>query len=219
MRRMKRGHYKEDEFQSTMENVMKYIVRHRDISILAGIAVVAAIALFVYFLSRGEQQRPEADILHMQAVGFLTMGRFDEAEPTLIQLTDNFPNTRPGKLALYYLGVLYYHTGRFDEALQSYDKFLSRQKDNPLLVPAALFGAGCAAEGIKDYRRALAYYEKITKDEESSFYQLGMLFSGRVYGLLGNIDKAQEILRELVAQNPPPDILTDAKFYIGYFNK
>ncbi len=219
MRRMKRGHYKEDEFQSTMENVLKFIIRHRDISILVGIVLVIGIALTVYMFSRGEQQRPEADILHMQAVGLLSMGRFDEAEPILLELSNNYKNTRPGKIGLYYLGVLYYYTGRFEEALENYDKFLARQKDSPLLVPAALIGAGCAAEGLKDYERALSYYERIPKNKESPFYYLSMLFSGRVYGLIGNTEKAEEILTELVAQNPPSGILTDAKFYIGYFNR
>ena len=219
MRRMKRGHYKEDEFQTTMEKVIAYIVRHRDISILVGVGVIAGIIFLGYFLSRGEQQSPEAEMLHMQAVGLVTMGRFQEAEPVLQELSTRYQNTRPGKIGLYYLGVLYYYSGRFEEALKNFDKFLTLQKDSPLLVPAALFGAGCSAEGLKDYKRALTYYEKVTKDKNSSFYYMGMLFLGRANGLLGNTEKAQEILGELIEQNPPREIADDAKFYIGYFNK
>ncbi len=219
MRRMKRGHYEEDEFQSTMEKVMRFVVRHRETSILIGVGIILGVSLLVYFLSRGEQQQPEADMLHTQVMGLVTMGRFDEAESVLLELTQRYQNTRPGKIGFYYLGLIYYHTGRLEEALNSFDKFLALQKNSPLLIPAALFGAGCSAEALKDYERALTYYERVIKDKDSPFYFQGMLFYGRVNGLLGNTDKAQEILKELVAQKPPSDIATDARFYIGYFNR
>ena len=40
MRRMKRGTYKEDEFQSSMQKIMKYIVRHRETSIWVGVVFI-----------------------------------------------------------------------------------------------------------------------------------------------------------------------------------
>lgn len=218
MRQIKRGHREEDEFRIIMKKIIKYIVRHRETSILVGIVIFVGISFLVFTLSKSEQQNPEADLLHTQTMGLISMGRLQEAENMLIELTTKYQNTRPGKIGVYYLGIIYYHTGRFDESLENFDKFLSLQKKDYLLVPSALFGAGCSAEGLKDYERALGYYEKATKDKESPFYFMGMLAYGRVNGLVGNTDKAQEILNELVAQNPPQDIANDARFYIGYFN-
>ncbi|MCK4250499.1 tetratricopeptide repeat protein [candidate division WOR-3 bacterium] len=218
MRQIKRGHREEDEFRKIMKKFIKYVVRHRETSILVGIVILVGISFLVFTLSKSEQQNPAADLLHTQAMGLISMGRLQEAENILLDLTTRYQNTRPGKIGIYYLGTIYYHTGRFDESLENFDKFLSLQKKDYLLVPSALFGAGCSAEGLKDYERALGYYERAIKDKKSPFYFMGMLAYGRTNGLVGNTDKAREILKDLVAQNPPSDIANDARFYIGYFN-
>ena len=218
MKQIKRGHREEDEFLTFMQKFTRIVLRHRDVSIVIGIIVIVSISTLVYMLSSGEKQVPEADILHTNAMGLMSMGRVQDAENILLDLTNRFPNTRSGKVGFYYLGVLYYHTARFDEALHYFERFLKSQKNDYLLEPAALFGAGCTAEGLKDYEKALSYYKRIIKNKESPFYFAGMLAYGRLCGLVGDTEKAQQILKELIAQEPPPDIIADARFYIGYFN-
>jgi tetratricopeptide (TPR) repeat protein len=219
MRQIKRGHYKEDEFQSTMEKMMKYVVRHREKSIVIGVGFVVVVVLLVFFLSRGEPSVPEADLLHTQALGLMTTGRIQEAENVLRELVQKHQSTRSGKIGLYYLGVLTHHTGRFDESLEFFDKFLSLEKKDYLLTPSALMGAGSSAEGLKDYERALKYYEKLTRDEKSPLYIYGALAYGRVLGILGKIEQSREALTELLDKDPPTDVAADARFYLGYFKK
>jgi tetratricopeptide (TPR) repeat protein len=220
MKQIKRGHYHEDEFQSTMQKVAKFIVRHRQISITIAFAIILGITVFVYISSTSrEAQNPEADLLYIQVMGLVNMGRFQEAETILLDLTTRFGNTRSGKIGYYYLGVIYYHTGRFQESLQNFDTFLSSQKGHYLLIPSAEMGAGCAAEGLKDYELARKYYEKISKDEDSPFYYVGALSYGRVTGLVGEKEEAIMILKDLLEKDPPPDIAADASFYIGYFHE
>lgn len=218
MQQMKRGHYKKDEFQTLMDKGIKYIVRHRETSIFIAAVVLIAIILIIVLAPGREKQNPEADMLHTQAMGLVIMGRFQEAENTLLDLTSTYSNTRAGKIGYYYLGTIYYNSGRFDEALTNFEKFLSVQKKDYLLVPSARFGAACSAEGLKDYETALGYYKKVSVDKESPFYLMAMLAHARVTGLLGNKEEAREILEELLEQDPPPDIVSDARFYIGYFN-
>jgi tetratricopeptide (TPR) repeat protein len=221
MRQIKRGHYKEDEFQSTMEKVMKYIVRHREKSILIGIGFVAAVVLLMLFISRGETTNPQADFLHTQALGLISTGRIQEAETVLADLTQNYGNTRAGKIGLYYLGVLTYHTGRFEESVDYFDRFLAAEKNDYLLRPSALLGAGNAAEGIKDYELAAKYYEKLMREKDAPLQVYGALAYGRVVGLLGDTEKARKILQDLVDSDPPPpnDVAADARFYLGYFKQ
>ena len=219
MQQMKRGHYDKDEFQAIMNKIITYVVRHRETSILIAVVALIAIVLVIVLAPGRETQNPEADMLHTQAMGLVTMGRFQEAENTLLDLTSKYSNTRAGKIGYYYLGTIYYNTGRFDQALTNFEKFLSVQKKDYLLVPSARFGAACSAEGLKDYEAALSYYKKIIADKESPFYLMAMLAYARVTGLLGNKEEAREMLEDLLEQDPPPDIVSDAKFYIGFFNE
>lgn len=219
MRDMKRGHTKEDEFQSIMQRVIKFIVKHQETSIWVGIGAVAVIVLVIILSSRGERTNPEADLMHTQAIGMVSMGRFQEAENVFVELTEKHGNTRAGHIGLYYLGVINYYTGRFNEALEYLDRFLRVEKNDYLLTPSALYGAGCASEGIKDYEKAKGYYARLLKDKEGAFYHQGLLAFGRTLGILGDTEQARKTLEELVAANPPGDLANDAKFYLGYFNR
>jgi tetratricopeptide (TPR) repeat protein len=219
MRQLKRGHYEEDEFQSTMEKAIKFIVRHRDTSIFIGAVIVIGIGALIYLNSRGEQRQPEADVLHTQAMGLIGMRQYEDAENILLELTERYPKTRPGKIGFYYLGILYFYTGRFQQALDSYDEFIKRASNDYILTPAALLGAGGAAEGLKEYDKAHEYYERATKDKESPFYHLAMLSYGRTTGILGNKEEAINILQELLEQESSQNIAADAKFYIGFFSE
>lgn len=218
-RDMKRGVKTEDSFQKTMEKIIDFVVKHKETSIWIGVAVLAGIIFIVYMTSRTEEVKPEAELIYTQAIGMTGMGRFQDAEGLFTQLTDRFPNTRPGKIAFYYLGVLNYHQRKYPEALDYFKKFLGKMKNDYLLTPSALYGAGCASEGLQEYEEAVKYYEKVAKDKKSPFYFMGVLAWARVTGILGEPEKARQILENLVAQNPPLNVLNDAKFYIGYFNR
>ncbi|MBE0433088.1 tetratricopeptide repeat protein [candidate division WOR-3 bacterium] len=219
MKQIKRGHYKEDEFQSTMEKLMKYVVRHKEKSIVIAVGFVVAVILVIFFAARGEESNPQADLLHTQALGFMSMGQVQEAETFLRELTEKYPNTRPGKIGMYYLGVITFHDGRFEEALALFDKFLAKEKKSPLLRPSALMGAGAAAEGLRDYERAAKYYERLTRHDKSPLYVYGTLAYGRVLGLLGNTEKSKAVLQELLDNDPPDDVAADARFYLSYFSQ
>lgn len=219
MRQIKRGHYKEDEFVSTIQKIAKYVVRHRDKSIIIGLGVMAVIIMLIFYFGRGEQKNPQADLLYTQALGLMSTGRIQEAEGVLMELTQTYQNTRAGKIGLYYMGVLTYHMGRFHESLEFFDRYLSVEANDYLLSPSARMGAGSAAEGLKDYERALKYYEKLAQDEKSPLYQWGTLAYGRVLGLLGNVEESRMVLEDLLAHDPPADVVADVNFYLGYFNQ
>ncbi len=219
MKQMKRGHYQEDEFQNIMHRVMRLVVRHRDTSIMIGVGVVVAIALLIVFLPRREIINPEAELMLTQAISLIDVGRIDEAEGILVETAGRFANTHAGKVSKYYLGVIKHHRGSFSEAVEHFNSFLRSTKKDYLLIPSALLGAGNAAEGLKDYPNALKFYQRLIKNRKSPFYFQGLLAYGRTLGLTGEKTKAREILKELIDKEPPPEIISDARFYIGYFSE
>jgi tetratricopeptide (TPR) repeat protein len=219
MRQIKRGHYKEDEFQSTIEKLLKYVVRHKEKSMFIGVGALAAMILVIVLVGRGEQSNPQADLMHTQVLGLMSTGRIQEAESILRELTEKYQNTRPGKIGLYYMGVVTYYGGRFEESLEYFDKFLGVAKKDYLLGPSALLGAGSAAEALKQYEQASKYYEKLMNDEKSPLHDYGVLAYGRVQGMLGNTEKSREVLKALLEKEPPADVAADAQFYLGYFGQ
>jgi len=219
MRNIERGHEKEDEFRSLMQKAIKYIVRHRDNAIWGGITIVAVVVGLIYISSKRDTVKPEAELMYTQAMSMVTMGRMQDGEQLFQQLSEKFPSTRPGTLALYYLGTISFYNGRHQEALTFFEKYLAKDRHDYLLGGSALYAAGCAAEGVKDLEKALGFYRRITSRKDSPFYFAGQLATGRIEGLLGNREQARQILQDLLKEeNLPQDISSDAKFYIGYFN-
>lgn len=219
MRQMKRGHYEEDQFQSLLHRGMKFIVRHQNIAFVVVAVVVIGGGFLIYSSTQEEQRNPEAGMLHTQVMGLISMGRFQEAEVMLNDLTSKYKNTREGKIAVYYLGIINYHSGKFRESLDYFKEFLSLAGGDYLLAPSARYGAACSAEGLKDYEQAQTLYKKITTNKDSPFYFPAFLAYARVTGLLGDKEQAQEMLEELLEKKPPTDIAMDAQFYIGFFSK
>ncbi len=219
MRNIERGHEKEDEFRSLMQKVIKYIVRHRENAIWGGITIVAVIVGLIYISSKRVSTKPEAELMYTQAMSLVTMGRMQDGEQMFQQLSEKFPSTRPGTLALYYLGTINYYNGRHQEALTFFEKYLAKDRNDYLLQGSARYAAGCAAEGLKDLEKALGYFRRVADQKDSPFYFAGSLASGRLEGMLGNKEQARQILQALLKEeNLPQDISNDAKFYIGYFN-
>jgi len=216
---MKRGHYEEDQFQSTLHRGMKFIARHQNIAFVVAAVIIIGGGYLIYSSSQEERRNPEAGILHTQAMGLISMGRFQEAENILNDLTTRFKNTREGKIGIYYLGIINYHSGKFQESLDFFKEFLGIAGNDYLLAPSARYGAACSAEGIKDYTQAQTLYKKIASNEDSPFYFPAFLAYARVTGLLGEKQKARELLAELLEMETPSDIATDAQFYIGFFGE
>jgi tetratricopeptide (TPR) repeat protein len=218
MRNIERGHVKEDEFQSLMQKAIKYIVKHRENAIWGVVMVIAAVVVVVYLSSRNEAVKPEAELMQTQAISLITMGRIADAQNMFTQLSEKYPSTRPGKISLYYLGVISFSGGKFAEALTFFNRYLGKDKDDFLLSGSAFYAAGCCAEGMKDYEKALVFYRKAAGNKKSPYYHQALLASGRLEGMLGNKDQAKEILRKLLELNPAQDVANDAKYYLGYFN-
>lgn len=186
---------------------------------MIGIGALAAIILIIFFVGRGERIDPNADLLQTQAISLLSIGRIEDAETVLQDLTQRYQNTRAGKVGLYYLAVVLYHTGRFNESIEFFDKFMGVVKNDYILSPSALLGAASAAEAMRDYNRALGYYTKLAEDERSPLYEYGVLGQGRMQGLLGETVKATETLSNLLAKSPSSDVESEARFFLSFFHE
>ncbi len=62
----------------------------------------------------------------------LDAGEYSVAIPRLLQLIEEYPNTRAGQEAHYYLGLAYYRIGEYFQAKEEFDRFLEVAGDNAM---------------------------------------------------------------------------------------
>lgn len=100
--------------------------------------------------------------------------------------------TRPGRFLNYaILGIIYYESGKDDEAIQALDEC---KELNPYF-DAAFFGLALVHTKLKKYKKAIEHAHKALK--LSGFSTLNQAMLGYIYAVSGNLAEAREIAEKL----------------------
>ena len=75
----------------------------------------------------------------------------------LINIIEEYKNTKSGKLALYYSGISYLHLGEYTNAIKMLEKYDS---DDLLLLSIATTAIGDAFSEMNQPKEAIEYYKK-----------------------------------------------------------
>jgi tol-pal system protein YbgF len=90
----------------------------------------------------------------------LTMGNYDLAEVGFLQFLENYPNSDLADDARYGLGESYYARKRYDEAVQEYEKIITRDPKSPK-APAAMLKIGFCQKNLGNMRDARKMWQTL----------------------------------------------------------
>ncbi len=208
-----------DEFFTFTDHAFHFVMRHRKQFATGGIIVlivVLSIVLFRFWEDKKEGEANQKLTLALESVEAV-MNPSPQATPAndqgalekLDELTKGFPGTYAGKLALLYKGTLLLKMGQFDEAIQSFQTFLSKMGKEKAYGLLALDGLGFAYEGKKDYEKAIESYKQIITADEKFGSGEAYLKIGRCYEKLGKSKEAVESYQSFL-KSSPKSLLTNA---------
>src|SRR5512139_3555619 len=127
--RVSKQDLKEDKFQKFTEAAMSAYYKDRQrFWIGAGVAVAAIIGVILLLQNRGTGVNSQAQIAFTQAIGVYSTGDMAQSEQAFKQVIGQFGRDFVGIKSHFYLGDVYYNTGKFNEAKQEFSQFLSRAK-------------------------------------------------------------------------------------------
>jgi len=84
----------------------------------------------------------------------------------LLQVNEKFGGTKAGNLSNYYIGMIYYKTGDFKNAVSYLSKF---NGNDDILQPTAYGAIGDAFVELEQPKDALSYYEKAAKASDNTY--------------------------------------------------
>lgn len=197
-----------DEFISFTEKTYQFIAHHSK-SIAMGGIIVLLLVLSLFFYQRWEAKNEgQASQFFNLAVETYQMvsapsreGLIQEYKNILgkfNEVIEKFPRTSYGQLSVLYQGNLHLRLGDFEEAIQSYNRFLQRAGKEKLYRSFALEGLGYSFEGKKDYEKAISAYQKILEIGEDFQKGNAYLGMGRCYEKLGKNKEALEQYRSFL---------------------
>jgi len=128
-----------------------------------------------------------------------------------LQIIDDYGMTDAGKLANYYVGVIYVKQSKFKPAILYLEDF----KANDLLVQARAYSLiGDAYMELKDYENAAKYYTQAANHKPNKFFSPSYLMKAALaYEKLNNTEKAKEAYQKIIDRYWDSNEYQDARKY------
>ena len=138
----------------------------------------------------------------------------DKAGKLFEKVIDEYGFSKAARLAYPQVAYVDFLGGKFDDAIASYQKFLTKvsgDKKYQILTDLAI-AASYEAKG--DFKLATETLAPILKTANDPFKETVMLSLARLYRLDNQTEKAKEILKEFVEQYKDSPFLPMAKAYL-----
>ena len=188
-----------DILQSSIQKITDYISENttRFYSILATsiLAIVIVVGIYLYW----NDYQTNATQIYAKAQSSMLRNRQNTegiSSDTMIifkELIDKYPHSWSARMAYYHMGNIYYNSGEWDNAIDSYKKFVSSAKaDDAGIKFLALTSLGYCFEEKKDFKSALDYFEEAQKSNNTGFEAIGFRNIARIYEQLNDKKKALE---------------------------
>ena len=199
-----------DAFQTTFERVGDYISENKTRVTVISIALVCAIAIAMGIYFYWSYYSSSALKLYAKAQGnILKSGDNKETANENVkifkELIDKYPHSWSGRMAYYHLGNNYYNNGEMDQAINAYQKFVSKAGSDKTGVKfLALTSLGYAFEAKKDFKEALKHFEQAQNTDNTGFEVIGLRNIARAYEELKNKEKALEYYKKALEKTTEP---------------
>jgi len=214
---MKKQDQKEDKFLQIITKVSSYYYRDRKKFLgVVGVVVVGLIAL-IFFVQGRSKQNPNVGLYFTEALGYYSTGEIQTAEAKFMEVARRYPSDLLGIKAWYYLGDIYFHTKRFDEAKNAFDRFYKKYRKDSFLKPVGLLGIGNSMEELGDFAGAAQRYEELYKlYPKSSYAPYALLDAGRCYKNLGDFKKSETAYKAFLDEYPAHGLKEEAKAQLAF---
>ncbi|MEZ4527082.1 MAG: tetratricopeptide repeat protein [Desulfobacterales bacterium] len=196
-----------DEFLTFSQKMMGYILLHR-VKFVSGLAALFALliigGLVGYFSNRAEDN----------AFAMLNQGviRYNEVmekdgpekayqavEKEFLELFDRYAGRKGAQMALFTFANMACDAGKYEKALELYQKALKDFGDASSLKNLILAGLGFASEGKGDYASAIGYFEKISSGSDALMKSEAVFRLGMLYEKTGDKEKSLKSYQKLLA--------------------
>ncbi len=130
-----------------------------------------------------------------------------------IDIADNYSSTKAGNLANYYAGISYLRLKKYQEAIESLEKFSS---DDELLGPVAKGAIGDAFADINQFDDAYDFYMEAANLKDNNFSTPLFLFkAGNTAMDLENYSEALSAFEKIKSDYPTSDEAKNIDIYIN----
>ncbi len=192
-----------DEFVTTAERLINLAERNRSVLVVAGIivlftAIFGSIGFYYYRNYAKKSSVVYFDNLHLYNIASKSQNKADikKAISAFKLYKKNYKSLNISKLSLLYIANSEYMLGDYDEAIKTYNDFISDwDRKNGYITAIADNGIVQAYIAKHDCKTALLKIDKLLNTNYNLLKQLSYLHAVNCYLTLNQPDKAIELLK------------------------
>ena len=180
------------------------------------LALVLAVPGYMYYQ---QQQSKQANKMLGQILPTYEQGNYDQAlngageRAGLLTISDEYAGTTAGNLATFYAANALYEQGKYDEALQHYQRF---EKSNDFIGASAYAAEASIYESRGEYEEAGSKYEQAAAQYENKLTAPRYLLeAGQAYEDAGNYSAAEQAYEKIKEQYPEADEAETVERYLA----
>lgn len=198
-----------DEFMTFSGKLIGFAVDHKTQISYAAAAIVALaliISGFRFFSIRSENR---AATLLDQSLSKYEKSLNDQnpeaayaaVSPDFGVIIDKYGSKPSGKIARLSFANICYDAGRYEQAIDLYQRSLTDFEKHPAIHNQVLSSLGYAFEQKEDYAAAAGYFEKLSQVEEPTMRGEALFNLGRIYDKLGQAEKSKAALTKILSEH------------------
>ncbi len=207
---------KEEEIRSTAKRAVDFIKERGKSLIIILTIVIAVIILFLVIVSYNSSLKKKAYALEIEAYNYyyginLKASMTEEERwKKALELYKKSVETKVTPTALFYLGNCYYNLGNYTKAIEEYEKFTKKFKDEEELLP--LVYQKLASAYFKNGNSDIAFVtlNRLAEFNNGLFKDTALVLEARYYERVGETEKAKGKYKELIEGFPSSPWTTEA---------
>jgi tetratricopeptide (TPR) repeat protein len=209
---------REDEFVEWIMQAADYVRARARIFVGAAGGAVALVLALNYFIDSQEQAKREAAALLGDMLMAEQTGQLSEAIRLGENLVQAFAGTPAAAQGVIALANHYYGQGRYAEARQLYEKYLSDYGEVEVLSQAAHNGLAACLEAQGQFAEAARAYEAAAQRQPGTVEAaLAQMEAARCYALAGDRQRQKVLLEQISRDFAPYPIAARAREEMDMF--
>jgi tetratricopeptide (TPR) repeat protein len=113
-------------------------------------------------------------------------------------IIDRYNNKDSGKIARLTFANICYNAGKYEQAIELYQRSLEDFEKHPAIYNQVLSSLGYAFEQKEDYAGAAGYFDKLSQVQEPTMQGEALFNLGRIYDKMGQTAKSKAVFNKIL---------------------
>jgi tetratricopeptide (TPR) repeat protein len=182
------------------------------------VVVIVAFCLYKFWYMPSQEKKAENELFAAQQYfaqeDYTKALKGDGKHQGLIAISEDYSSTKQGKLAKYYIGIIYLQQGKYQDAIDNFEDF---NPDDAFLVSQSKALIGDCYWELNSVDKAISYYTKAIKKNPNNFTTPVVLMKlGIAYESQKDYQKALDCYNQIKTDFPRSPEYAEIQKYITH---